>query len=101
MAKKYKLDKTLWFKIHKKAMNANNYKRKKKFIKFIKKIHDSIKCSECKSHMRQYIYNEPFVDYLDMKDGLFNWSWNFHNAVNNRINKDMVSYQDAYNMFKR
>ena len=100
MAKKYKLGKDLWTKIHKKAMKANNYKRKKKFIKFVKDVHDSIQCSECKGHMRNYIKEEPFTDYLDAKDGLFYWSVKFHNAVNERIGKDILPYQDAFKLYR-
>lgn len=99
MKKKYKLGNELWTMIHKKAIKADNYKRKKKFIKLIKNIHDSIECSECKGHMRKYIEEEPLINYLDFENGLFVWSWKFHNEVNKRLKKDLITYKDAYEIY--
>lgn len=97
---KYKLGPELWKKIHKKAIKANrSTKRKKKFIKFINKVYKSIECDECKGHLRQFMDNEPIIHYLDIDHGVFTWTWRLHNAVNDRVGKEMIDHDDAFSMY--
>lgn len=95
-----KLDKHLWKKIHKRAMNAKDDRKKKKFIKFIKKIYRSIKCNECKGHLKRFLKNELLIFYYYVDDGFFIWSWKLHNDVNGRTNKEIMNYEDAFRLYK-
>ena len=94
-----KLDKHLWKKIHKKAKRSIKDKDKKKFVKYIKGIYRSIKCKECKGHMKGYLTRERLSKYYMIDNGLFVWSWKFHNDVNRRIGKEEINLEDAYSMY--
>jgi len=49
-------------------------------------------CPECKGHAVQYIINNP----PDLKNthALQAWVWKFHNAVNVRLKKPVMSFED-------
>lgn len=101
MAKKYELGPKLWYKIHRKAIKAKGRKKKvKKYVKFIFKIYHSIKCEDCKGHLRKFMGENPLHMYCDSKDGLFIWSWKLHNDVNQRIDKNIIDYDRAKALYK-
>lgn len=95
-----KLDKYLWDKIHRKAARAKDDNKKQKYVTFMKKVYKSIKCSECKGHMKNFLRKEQLISYYHIDNGFFIWSWKFHNDVNNRIGKSIISYEDAYKRHK-
>jgi hypothetical protein len=57
-------------------------------------------CSECKSHMNVYIQNSEIDPYLQTGDTVFQWTWNFHNAVNKRLSKPLIEYTTALQMYR-
>lgn len=57
----------------------------------------SLPCAECHSHAMEYIRAYP-PDFSGSK-GFQKWVWRFHNAVNHRLGKPLMSsekYQDTY-----
>ena len=91
----------IWFTIHTLAANASSDNEKKDVIKHIRKLHDRFPCLECKGHFGEYLTKHPPEDSLGgNEDALFLWTVNFHNAVNYRLRKPQVSYEEAKSIYK-
>jgi FAD-linked sulfhydryl oxidase len=93
-----------WFTLHNGAANYPDYpnnstqERMKGFIIGIPAI---LPCEKCREHATQYInanYNN-LNSICSTRENLFNFFVDFHNYVNNRYNKPMMSYDDAHRMF--
>ena len=54
-----------------------------------------IPCSECKNHMKEYLSHNSIDPYSTSKYNAFQWSWKFHNAVNERLKKPSIGYSEA------
>jgi len=99
-----------WNTIHSRAYKAQSRKEQISFIEFMKDICSKLGCGICKYHCIEYIKNHPIEEYLDIlhdiKDekmplGMFIWTWKFHNAVNERIKKPIISWDTAYNLYSQ
>lgn len=100
----------IWFTIHVNALNANNTSTKKDYVKFLHHLREYIPCSACKIHFYEYlntvkpeklINKKTHADEESKKDiSMFVWSWEFHNAVNKRLNKKVIKLKDAYEFYK-
>jgi hypothetical protein len=91
----------IWFTIHTFAANASSDSEKKDVIKHIRKLYDRFPCLECKGHFGEYLAKHPPEDTLGGNDdALFLWTVNFHNAVNYRLKKPQVSYEEAKSIYK-
>ena len=55
-------------------------------------------CSGCKNHCSDYLKNYP--PPVSDKRNLWNWSIDFHNAVNERTGKRKLTYDEAEQIFK-
>ena len=97
-----------WNSIHRLAFLATTKEKQDCFVKTMKEICDGFPCLNCRYHCSEYITNHPMEEYKDkMVDingekqplGLFLWSWKFHNAVNARLNKPIMSWDTAYNLY--
>lgn len=87
----------LWDEIHTKAANVITNEQKYNYSTWLRKIINDMNCNICKSHASTYIQNNPPENAIN---NLFYWSWEFHNDVNNRLNKPIMSYDDALNKYK-
>lgn len=97
-----------WNTIHRMAFNAQNSTSQFAFISFMKETCHGFPCTVCRGHCTDYIKNYPMEDYLNtmvemgsqkLSLGMFIWSWRFHNAVNARLKKPMMSWDTAYNLY--
>ena len=89
-----------WNTIHTLAAWANTPERKKIVIEQIKYLQSRFPCIECKGHFGNYIIAHPMEYTIDgPEDALFLWTVNFHNAVNHRLGKAKVSYEDAKSIY--
>lgn len=97
-----------WNVIHRRAAKATMRQEQLQFISFMKDVCYNFPCLVCRGHCTEYINNHPIEDYLDavvdiggqkLPIGLFVWSWKFHNAVNIRIKKPIMSWLTAYNLY--
>jgi hypothetical protein len=52
-------------------------------------------CPACSIHFAEVLNANPLPDTPD-PDALFKWSVDVHNIVNERLNKPLVAYEDAY-----
>ncbi len=96
----------LWFAIHTYAANAITPERKTAFIDFMNITAYNIKCEVCRQHAIEYIRDHPPTQMFNLQNpdgqdiGLFKWTWIFHNAVNRRIGKHEMSFDEAYSIFE-
>jgi len=97
-----------WHCIHTLSIIANTIEKQRSFIETMKNLCEKFPCSVCGKHCKEYIeHNEMekyigiFVEIDDVKNyvGLFIWTWKFHNAVNVRTKKKLMSWDTAYNIY--
>lgn len=91
----------VWFNIHLFAAKANDTESKEFFITFINITVENLPCLQCRKHASQYLKHNPLIGFLtdSDSDGLFRWSWIFHNVVNTRLRKTQMSWNVAHDMF--
>ena len=95
----------LWFAIHFKAMRCTDKRSMTEFAEFMEDLSYNLPCEQCRSHCQNYIERHAIKDYNEVKDkneeyiGMFMWSWNFHNGVNQRLKKPTIDWETAYNMY--
>jgi len=90
----------IWHVIHTLAYHAHTDQLKESFISTINTLCDHFGCDPCKTHMRLFINAYPIKNYRDEQDGLFKWSWEFHNKVNQKLNKPNMSFETALQHYK-
>lgn len=91
----------LWFMLHLNAAHAKTDIQKRAFIEQVRTLGEFFPCENCKKHFAKYISEHPITDaqYLNQEDGLFRWTWEFHESVNKRLGKPSVSYTEALSNF--
>jgi hypothetical protein len=86
----------IWYIIHLKGMIAKDISTKVSFIKLINELSVNFPCLKCRNHINEYLEHNPItLATLNEPEGLFKWSWEFHNAVNKRLGKNIIDYQSA------
>ncbi len=97
-----------WNDIHQLAFDARTLTTQKEFIQFMNNVADKFPCDKCRKHCKEYMLNHPIKDYIGIKVvienktyalGMFVWSWKFHNSVNARLNKPLMRFETAYNIY--
>jgi len=90
----------IWYTMHTLAASAKTEDDKKQVVNQIKHLQSKFPCEECKLHFWNYINSHPLENsIIGNEDSLFLWTFNFHNAVNFRLGKSQVSYDEAKNIF--
>lgn len=95
-----------WTTLHCIAFYARTKEEQLSAVKTIKLLCHKFPCQECRHHAKKYIKDHPMEKYVGVKTkngdmlGLFTWTWKFHNAVNHRIDKPILSWEMAYEMYK-
>jgi hypothetical protein len=90
----------VWYVFHTLAAEAKTDQEKKEVIKHIRRIEQKFPCSDCKGHFGEYLGKHPPEESLGgAEDSLFLWTVNFHNAVNYRLKKPQVSYEEAKSIY--
>ena len=94
-----------WYTIHKIAKCATTERKKQFFVEFIDDVCEEMRCGRCKQHMIEYMQQNPFSPFWNMRDrdgsqiGMFKWTWLFHNSVNERLGKPIVDWETAKHMY--
>lgn len=100
-----------WATIHAKAIRMTTPEEVAKYPQFIREQCELLMCDVCQGHCREYQNIDPpereiykFYTYVAADGqsklaGPFLHSWNFHNAVNARLGKPLISFEDAYKLF--
>lgn len=89
----------IWFIIHLTAYNAKTEIDKREFLKLLTSIKESFPCIKCRKHMSDYFQSNPVIRYWNIPNGIFKWSWMFHNAVNDRLGKNPMLWDEAVKVF--
>ena len=69
-------------------------KKKKNVIDLLHALAKALPCVHCSKHMLLYLDKYP-----PQESSLFQWSIDFHNNVNARTNKPMITYEQAKNVY--
>jgi len=94
----------IWYCIHRMARDANTEEAKQKFKEFIENIIVNLPCTSCIEHATSYYKARPLASFWSIKEngkdvGIFRWTWEFHNTVNARLNKALISWENAKRLF--
>jgi hypothetical protein len=95
---------SFWFTLHNGSINyplVANDLCKQRMKQFIIGMEVMIPCEKCSDHATSYI--EKNWNHLDeivsTRDNLFKFFVDFHNEVNKRYNKPLMSYDEAYKLY--
>lgn len=86
-----------WDHIHKKAVKAVTTEQKEEFERYMNYLIYTFPCGRCRPHIKEYLSSHPIKSYYNIREngkdiGMARWSWEFHNDVNRRTNKAVVSW---------
>jgi Erv1/Alr family protein len=90
----------LWLAIHMMAAHIRNNNDKNSFIHFMKTLAEKHPCPKCRKHMTQYLLEYPLENYYHIENGYLIYSVNFHNFVNQRLNKPQMELREAIVMYQ-
>lgn len=86
----------IWHSIHSTSAWASDAKRIEYFSSWIREaITGRLSCDNCKTHAFDYIDANP----PENCDDPFLWAWRFHNNVNERLGKEIVSLKEAVHLW--
>ena len=68
-------------------------------IHFLNAFTNILPCNHCKKHYYDFIYKHDLHDATTSRDKLFCFLVDLHNQVNRRNNKQMMTYQEAFQMY--
>ena len=93
-----------WFINHLGSVSAPEnipIEKREKYWGFIDGIPEMLECDNCKVHAREYVdFHEPWKDRIcSSRDNLVKFFVDFHNAVNERNGKPIISYDEIYKQF--
>lgn len=94
----------LWFILHISSMNYPDNPStvvRKNMEYIIKGLPVLIPCQNCKEHATAHIekHIDKIPEIVSSKDNIFKFFVDFHNYVNERHNKPIVSYEEAYKLY--
>lgn len=94
----------VWFVLHLKSRHANDDSTIQSFLNDFELVIQNFPCLKCRKHMMEYVRDHNPTSYINytyngQKLGMFRYIWEFHNEVNRRVGKPMISWEDALKMF--
>jgi len=89
----------IWFCLHLNAACAQTNIQKQVFVEQVTMLGEHFPCENCKKHFNKYITEHPISNYMNVENGLFRWTWEFHESVNKRLGKKGVSFEEALSKF--
>lgn len=96
----------MWFMIHRQARRAVTPMKKEIFIDEMEDLMKTHRCGTCGPHMIEFNELHPIRDYYMIINafgediGMFKWTWELHNDVNERLGKPTVPFDIAYAYYK-
>lgn len=94
----------LWYQMHMKTFEYPKNpteEDKHKIREYFRSIINILPCETCKEHYIEYLQKRPIRYHYDTKDNLINWLIDFHNEVNSRTGKKVLSYKEARSIYKQ
>lgn len=89
----------IWYTIHSMALFSTSREKMEFYVEYINYLSNNFPCTKCIIHFKNYIKNNNPSKYFNVKDGLFKWSVEFHNAVNVRLGKPVITLAEAYKIY--
>jgi hypothetical protein len=83
-----------WKTLHAIAAHCDTANERDIFVKYVESLKDALPCKTCRAHMTEYLKDHPIP-----VDSFFRYTVDFHNAVNRRLNKDILSEDEARKNF--
>ena len=87
--------KGIWYVVHTLALHATTEKTKESFQITIHTLCEHFGCETCKVHFKKFIDDNPLKN-----QNYFKWTWELHNSVNRKLNKPILSLEDALAIYK-
>ena len=86
-----------WAVLHIDSYNANDYDSKVDSANTIARIITKFPCEKCRRHATEYASANPLIHSVKDSDpySVFKWVWKFHNAVNSRLGKPIITIEEA------
>lgn len=93
-----------WFINHLGSLSAPEIiptEKRDKYWGFIDGIPEMVPCTDCKQHAREFVdTHRPYKNMIcSSRDNLVKFFVDFHNKVNERNDKPMITYEEIYRMF--
>jgi hypothetical protein len=93
-----------WYAIHTLAIISTNLNQQQYFTEFISTFCKNFGCGKCSKHCIKYVADNPPLEYSNYlwkneKLGMLRWSWEFHNAVNSRLEKEFFSWEETLDLY--
>lgn len=85
-----------WDIMHLKTFAINSHQDKLDFIELFYFIINTLKCANCVGHANMYVTAHPIEAHID---NLAEYMVDFHNAVNERLGKPVIPFEEARNMY--
>lgn len=85
-----------WDNIHIRARNAITDDLRKEFENYIEYLTYTFPCPKCRPHIKSYLSSHSIKRQSKVENGknvgIAKWSWEFHNDVNKRLKKPIMSW---------
>jgi hypothetical protein len=90
---------SMWRVLHSLSFSISDNSRekdRKKFIEFLQSLRTLLPCEDCRLHFAEYLdeHNPQKAENLAV------WTFDFHNAVNQRLGKPQFSFEDVSKVYE-
>jgi len=90
---------SMWRVLHSLSFSISDSSRekdRKNFIEFLQSLRTLLPCADCRLHFAEYLdeHNPTKADNLAV------WTFDFHNAVNERLGKPQFSFEDVSKVYE-
>jgi hypothetical protein len=92
-----------WYCMHYFCANLNDIltnSQKLSFKSFMICLVYLIPCSTCKNHYKEYLSKNNIDKYLNTNYNIYLYTFQLHNIVNAKLNKEIVDFNSSYNFYK-
>ena len=91
----------VWTTIHLLAANIESSVDRKMFEGFMEGLRAKFPCEKCRTHMNEYMKAYPVGKTFRSSnlESTFEWTVDFHNAVNRRLRKPAMSMDEARSLY--
>lgn len=87
-----------WFVLHLNSFQARDISSQTEFVRFLRNLIQHLPCEHCRGHATRYLLDNPPERFIGRQDSqgdsmpLLEYTWRFHNAVNQRLGKSQLPY---------
>lgn len=90
----------IWFTIHSEAKEATSIREQRTYCALIRRLQRNFPCSICRKEFGAYLEKYPPEDMVQNHEfAMFTWSVDFHNRVNERLGKHILSWEECTSLY--